>query len=315
MPSKPWCRIPLGVAICTVFLLSVEPMSAGASHSYDKTGTVISTAHNPGFVYEIESQDSLYTMDCSRTKLIQFRPPECEWNGHPIAVGDVVRFRIEGDGAFIPTGADSEERLIILMTETKLLPQLPAVPAGFEGAVVLGLGVAPAPAGPKDTQSFAPLAAPSAAPSASSDSMTPVVATPTTGGPPVVVIPTAPATGPVITGVPAAGGAPITAIPVAPTANSSSLDAPAANSSPLNAGPDVQQWVHVLRVQTASYVYDLSCSRGACRLSGKLVQTGDPLALRIDKKWAYVSQAGIRHEQRFAILSVRDIDSPTSELP
>jgi hypothetical protein len=252
-------------------------------------------------------------MACARIKLVLRGAPQCEWNGHPMRGGDQVTFRIEGDDAFIPVGSDKEERLVVLMTETKLLPPLPDAPKGLEGAVVLGLGYAPEGQSiltPMLPQPSAPAAGTS---TSSSGSMTPVVAVPTTGGPPEVVIPTSPANGGVVTGVPATGGPPTTAIPVSPT-TSSAADSPQPSITPMATQP-VPQWIHILRVQTADKVYDLACSGRACRFDGQSIQTGDPLVLRVEKKWAYVSSASNSREERFAILSVRSLDAPAPGFP
>ncbi len=294
-------RVPFAAVVIAALLLPACPASASAAHTYDKSGTVISLTRDVVLSYKIESEDNLYTMACVRTRLLQFGPPECNWNGRPLSVGDRVRFRIEGDAAYMPVNTNNEERLMVQMTETKLLPSLPSVQPGLEAAVVLGLGVT----SEERSYMIPPDSQPGPSASSSSGSMAPVVAVPTTGGPPVVVIPTSPATGGVVTGVPATGGAPITAIPVTPADTSSAVSSPSATAG---ATTTATQWVHVLRVQTASHIYDLACGGRACWLSGRPVQTGDPLALRIEKKWAYLSSGGIFHEQRFAILSVRDLE-------
>jgi hypothetical protein len=285
------------------FILSSLPASAGAPHDYDRSGTVISVARDVVPVYTIESGDSVYTMACVRIRL--FGTPQCDWNGRPIAVGNQVRFRIEGDYAYMPVKGDNEERLMVEMTETKLLPPLPAVQPGLEAGVVLGLGVTTE----EHRYVFPPASQPAASANSSSSpgSMAPVVAVPVTGGPPVVVTPTSPASGGVVTGVPATGGAPVTAIPVTPTDTAAPSAAPPPSVSAGTAA-SAKQWIHVLRVQTASRVYDLACPARICSFGGNPIQTGDPLALRIEKKWAYVSSAGTSHEHRFAILAVRNLD-------
>lgn len=307
MPSLVSVRAPLAVVLSASCLLSVRPVLAGSAHNYDRSGKVISVTRDVVPVYRIESEDSIYTMACVRIRLFYLGVPQCDWNGRPIAKGDQVRFRIEGDYAYMPVKGDEEERLMVEMTEAKLLPPLPSAPAGLEGAVVLGLGVT------AETHQYAALPSPqpstSASSSSSSGSMAPVVAVPATGGAPEVVIPTSPTTGGAVTGVPATGGAPITAIPVAPTAaatsSSSNISAP---SAPSGGTTSTTQWVHILRVQTASHIYDLACSGRTCALNGTPIQTGDALTVRVEKKWAYVSSAGGSREQRFAILSVRDVD-------
>jgi len=307
MPCVLSARILPTAGLVVALFLAASPAGAGTPHNYDKSGTVISVSRDVVPIYRIESGDSMYTMACVRVQSFHFGSPQCDWNGRRIAVDNQIRFRIEGDFAYMPVGADREERLLIEMTETKLLPPLPPVQPGLEAGVVLGLGVTT-----EEHRYVIPPASQPATSASSSGSMAPVVAVPVTGGSPVVVIPTSPASGGVVTGVPATGGAPITAIPVTPTDSGASSAAPPPSAS---AGTTTTQWVHILRVQTASHVYDLACSGHVCALDGNHMQFGDPLALRVKGKWAYVSSAGILHEQRFAILAVRDLNEPASNSP
>jgi hypothetical protein len=135
----------------------------------------------------------------------------------------------------------------------------------------------------------------------------PVTAIPVPGGPPVQVIPTGPVSGGVITGTPTTGGAPVTAIPTGPVTG-----IPVANASPpMTAGPvsGGAAWVHFLRVQTASHVYDLACTSKSCSLNDRQIQLGDLLAIRLKKKVAYLSwlTPGKSSEGKFQVLDVRNI--------
>lgn len=292
MPTATILRIIPASLIVLVLLSSDQPAIAGPPQGYSQSGTVISIAHDLVFSYRIETRDRMYTMACYRTRIMQIKPSQCDWNSRPIAVGDVVQFRIDGDKAYMPKGTDGEERFIVEMTELKQLPPLPASPQpGSESAVVLGLGYAPDGG-----------TALSALSGSSTNSMLPVVAVPTTGGPPVVVIPTAPAAGPVVTGVPATGGAPITAISVAPNISSGQ----AATET---------KWIHVLRLETASKIYDLACLPRACRVNGNVINQGDLFTVRLQKKWAYVSTSANSRDQRFAIISVRSLEDSTAGFP
>ena len=285
-------KLPVQISITAIaifgLLLPSQQMFARSSHNYDMSGTVIAIAQDSGAVYEIESSDSVYTLACARSR---FKQVKCDWNGHSIIAGDHVSFRIKGIYAYMPVSTDDEERFTVLMTEIKQLPPLPTVPVGLESAVVRGVGFT--------SSGSIPSASVAATHAPAPGSMAPVVAVPTTGGVPVVVVPTAPATSPVITGVPTTGGAPITAVAVAPPTD----------TIPSIASTDSEpQWIRVLRVQTTSHIYDLTCDANSCKLNGKSIQLGDLLALRIDKKRAYVSVGGNSPERRFAILAVHNID-------
>jgi len=285
--------VRISLAFLAVFglLLPLQKMFASSSHSYNMSGKVIAVAQDSRFVYEVESSDNVYTLACIQSR---FKRVKCDWNGHPISIGDFVNFRINGIDAYMPVGAENEERFTVLMTEAKQLPPLPTVLIGYESAVVRGAGFTSSGSIPS-----VPVATTSVS---SSGSVAPVLAVPAAGGAPTVVIPASPTTSPVIIGVPSTGGAPITAVAVTPSVDASPFIAST------NAGP---QWMRVLRVQTARHIYDLTCDVNNCKLNGKSLQIGDSLALRIEKNRAFVSSAGKSPERRFAILAVRNIDEAT----
>lgn len=291
MSATSWKYLWMGVAACGAFLAAVPPISADSKHDYTETGRVISATADHGHVYTIETGDKIYRMLCM-IKLFHSTPPQCKIAGKPIVVNDTVRFRRDDDTAYIPNTDNSEERLLILSTELKVLSPLPAgasLSAGEHGAV-LGMGV-------QVDKSQNRVGTGSTIPSG------PVLATPVTGGPPVVVIPTGPAGGGgVITGTPVTGGPPITAIPVTPITS--------------YMGGQQAVWAHFLRLQTSDRVYDLACPSKSCSLKSGAIQLGDVLSIRIEKKYAYLSLPvpGPSSEQRFAILAVRNVDDPP-EIP
>lgn len=263
-------------AVCFGVFLLFLPSRSGAESAplYDRSGTVTSVVHHAGWIYRIQSDENAYTMVCGKSRM---RAVRCDWNGHFIAVGDSVRFRLKGTTAYLPSGAHTEERLFVTMTEFVQLRPLPVVPEGYVGAVVSGQGVS------FDDQPSGTVFA--SAPTSDNTGI------PVTGGAPVTVIPVAPSAGPVITGVPVTGGAPITAIDVSAPASMAASSA----SSP--------QPIHVLRVQSVGKIYDLACAERNCTLQGREIGMGDPLALRFEKKRVYVSRAGTTAERRFSILA------------
>jgi hypothetical protein len=277
-----WCT---GIAACGTFLALVLPVQADSQHDFPELGTVISVAIDRGHVYTIETGDKVYQMLCMM-KAFQFTPPQCKIAGNPIIVNDTVHFRRDGDVAYLSDGGNGEEKLLILSTELKVLSPLPlssGLAAGERGAV-LGIGMQ------LDRSRH------SAAPNNDTPSG-PVIAIPVTGGPPVQVIPAAPPNGGVVTGTPVTGGAPVTAIPVTP------MSSPARSAS---------AWIHFVRLQTAGRVYDLACPSKSCSLKKGPIQLGDQLAIRVQKKFAYLSLPvpGPTSEQKFEILAVRSIDDP-----
>ena len=260
--------------------------------------------------------------------MLQLTPPLCEVSGKPIVVKDTVQFRIEDEDdaavAYIPARGNKEERLRIVSTELKVLPPLPATtnPSVGESCAVLGNGMDLV-----QSQYSIDLGSPPAfsdVPATVTDNSPamptgPVMAIPVTGGPPVPVIATGPVTGGVMTGIPVTGGVPVTAIPVAPVPGTTTV-ATALLDRSVSAYPNsttsttftASEWDPFLRVQTAGKIYKLTCSVKECWLKYREPQLGDLLTIRIKNGVAYLSwqPPGPKGEQKFAILSVDNVDEP-----
>jgi hypothetical protein len=306
---------------------------------YNVSGSVLSAISKHGHYYQVATDSRIYLLMCTKVKTFQLGEPECKIGDKPIATGDAVHFRIDGDWAYMPPiSQGDEEKLRILTTELKVIPALPAsaspanaspanAPANGNGSnptpepgIVIGTGVhvkgqhgvgwSTAPGLPSSPVTTASAATPVMA-------TAPVMAVPVTGGAPVMVMPTGPTTGGVVTGVPVTGGAPITAIPTAPVMGVPVAGAPAGGGMVM-VGGGAPQWVHVLRIQTAGKIYQLECSGKPCALTNKEIGLGDTLALRVDKKHAYLSSDAQNSgaEQEFKILNVTDSGStPDSKQP
>jgi hypothetical protein len=316
----------LGVTVCSAILMGAHPLKADTGHNYTETGMVISVTADHGEVYKIETADKIYRMECTKAKVLQSTPPACEVAGRPIAVKDAIQFRFDDEDsgvAYIPASGKSEGKLLILSTELKVLPPLPATASTSAGEscavlatgrdqiqvqIILG-GSAPAfsmPPGPSSAGGDSPVI-----PSG------PVTAIPVTGGPPVQVIANAPVSGGIVTGTPVTGGAPIVAVPVAPvTGTSAGATAPITSGSSFagDSGGGIAinstEWLPYLRLQTSNHVYKLSCQSNFCWIENQAPQLGDLLTLRLQGKVAYVSwqSGGPKGEQKFAIVSVDGVD-------
>jgi len=311
-----------------------KPADKYAAEKYNESGSVLSVLSKHGHFYQVATDSRIYLLMCTHVKAIDFGAPECKIGDKLIATGDTLHFRIDGDWAYMPLpAADAEEKLRILTTELKVIPPLPA-PASLGNASPANASPANPPSSNPPTEpgvvigtgmqvkgqhgigwSTTPTAV--ASPITTASAATPVMATapvmavPVTGGAPVVVMPTAPTTGGVVTGVPVTGGAPITAIPTAPVMGVPVGGAPTAGHPVMMGGGGAPQWVHVLRIQTAGKIYQLECSSKPCTVANKQVGLGDTLALRTDKKHAYLCSnpqtPGV--EQEFTILSVTNSGS------
>ena len=302
---------------------------------YTETGSVLSTVSKHGHFYQIATDSKIYLLLCTKVKALQFGEPECKAGGKPIATGDTIYFRIDGDWAYMPplSGEFDEEKLRILATELKVTPPLPAAPAGSaapsgtaansttESGVVVGTGTHVK--GQKGGGSWSTARTLSAPAIATASPATPVMATapitavPVTGGAPVTVMPVGPTTGGVVTGVPVTGGPPITAIPTAPVTGVP-VGGPPAGGGMVVGGRAVPQWVHILRIQTAGKIYQLECSSKPCALANKEIALGDALTLRIDnKKHAFLSSTsqGSPAEQEYKLLEVTDLEAKTQAKP
>lgn len=297
---------------CGVLVAVSAPIRADNRHDYTETGKVISVDASRGVVYGVETADKIYEMLCRGNSKFYFGHPRCQVGGKAIARDDTVRFRIDGDMAFISAGGDGEARLAILSTELKVLPPIAAGPTvGGESGVVLGKGMEMSIASGVPVSPISP--ASSGSDSSSGMASGPVIAVPVTGGPPVPVIPVAPSAGGTVTGVPVTGGAPVTAVPVTPISTGGGSGAGVSAATPASA----PIWIHFLRVQTSGHVYDLACASKTCTLKRRQVQLGDSLTIRIEKKKAVLfwPGPGSGGEQKFAILRVRNVDDAAGTPP
>lgn len=328
----------LGTVAATAISTHVLPSPADdkPADKYGETGNVLSTVSKHGHFYQISTDSNVYLLLCTKVKGLQFGEPECKLGDKPIATGDTVHFRIDGDWAYMPpiSGESMEEKLRLLATELKVTPPLPPDPAPAaatappgnsknsttESSVVVGTGTHIK--GQKGGGFWSTNRAPSAPAITTASAATPVMATapvtaiPVTGGPPVTMMPVGPTTGGVVTGVPVTGGPPITAIPTGPVTGVPVGGAPAGGGTVMMAA--APQWVHILRIQTAAKIYQLECSSKPCALGDKEIALGDPLTLRVDnKKHAYLSSgaAGSAPEQEFKILDVSDVGSAPEAKP
>jgi hypothetical protein len=137
----PFCR---GVLLAAAALLVLTPGAEAKKRpeaNYDLSGNVLSYDHD-GQIYRVATDRLVFTMTCDKVKKIQFHDPQCSVNGRPIVVGDTVRFRMNGDQAYLPPMSGSmEQELQILFTELKTPPEMPGPSAdGVVRGVVLGEG-------------------------------------------------------------------------------------------------------------------------------------------------------------------------------
>lgn len=135
------CRsVLLAGAVSLVLAPRAEAKKKGAAN-YDLSGSVLSYDHD-GQVYRFATEKLVYTLTCDKVKKLQFRDPQCRVNGRPIVVGDSVRFRIDGDQAYLPPASgSSEQEMQILFTELKTPPPMSdSTVDGVVRGVVLGDG-------------------------------------------------------------------------------------------------------------------------------------------------------------------------------
>jgi hypothetical protein len=252
-------------------------------------------------------------MMCEKVKGFHISMPECKVDDRPIAAGDSVQFRVDGDWAYMPAAKGTEEGLRILTTELKVFPPLPAVagesgmgsnPSGKLG-LVIGTGMhilEQKPVGwstnPSSGNTSNFQAASADFPVMPTGSVT---AVPVAGGAPAMVMPSGPVGGGGgMTGMPVTGGPQMAGVPAGP--------APGASDGGAPSGPPA--WVHLLRVRVGEKFYQLECSDKPCELNKKPIELGDTLMIRVEKKWAYVSsgtQSGGK-EQKFRILGGKEDD-------
>ena len=314
----------LGVFLLAAILAGVVQSLADDKpvDRYNVSGSVLSAISKRGHFYQVATENRIYMLMCTRARPLGLGMLDCRIGDKPIAAGDTVKFRVDGDWAYMPViGQEAEDKLRILTTELKTTPVVPtSTPLGNtssantkgskatpEPGIVIGTGMhvkGQKGAGWSTTPGFGVASSAARASAAAPGiAMGPVVAVPVTGGAPVVMMPTGPAMGGVVTGVPVTGGAPITGIPVS--------GAPGAGGAVMMGGGGPPPWVHVLRIQTAGKIYQLECSRKPCMLENKEIGLGDSLALRVDKKHAYLSgdPRSSGAEEKLKILSVTDVGS------
>lgn len=269
-----------------VLTLSIPILCSSLSQAEDKyplTGKVLSISSTNGNAYRVVTDTRVYQLLCIRDKGIHFRPPECLLNDKPIAVGDSVAFREEGDWAYMPLDNDKEEKMLILSVELRTIPaavqpssssNANASTAGGMQGVVIGIGyIGAGPVGASTGISTASPGSP-VMPTA------PVMVTPSTGGAPVMVTGTGPTGGGVVTGVPTTGGAPVTGTAIGPV-----------TGMPIGGGGGGPRLIPTVHVQLGDKSYQLVCSRRPCEVDKEKIGLGDTLNIRIEKKWAYVSSA------------------------
>jgi len=132
------------VLLASAALLLLAPGAVAKKRTasdYDLSGGVLSYDHD-GQVYRFATDRLIFTLTCDKVKRLQFHDSQCQVNGRPIVVGDTVRFRIDGDQAYLPPASGSmEQELQILFTELKTPPAMPGLSAdGVVRGVVLGTG-------------------------------------------------------------------------------------------------------------------------------------------------------------------------------
>ena len=301
--------------VVSLLILPSVPSLAAPTHTYPLTGKVLETNSGQARVhaYKIETGASVYKLLCYRRTWMFGMYAECAVNGKPLAVGDEVHLRAEGRTLFLESGNNKEQTLSVLLEEAKTLPPLPAT-AGTtgEGAVVLARGIQMS--NQIGIQSSPTPAAPVPASSSTTIPTGPVVVVPSTGGTPVLVTPTAPVTGGIVTGI-GPSGQPVTGVAASPINTSSSASPPLSGSASSTSGP---AWITVLYLQTENRIYQVECSIGDCALSGRKLALGDLLVARIAGKWAYLTLASPNSqakESKFRILSVTGTDEAPSSQP
>jgi hypothetical protein len=298
------------------------------ANDYPLSGKVLSSSSKGAHSYQIETDTRIYLMLCEKAKGFHMCLPECKVDDRPIANGDRVQFRVDGDFAYMPVAKGAEDELRILTTEFKVIPPVPKPTAGEDGkdskdverGMVIGTGMHiagqkhvawstdPSSVGRPFFNGGAPGIAMATA-SAPVMATGPVMAVPVTGGAPVMMMPTGPVGGGPVMGIPVTGGAPVMGMPTGPVMGmpmgGGALGAPHAGGG--GGGP---VWVHLLRVKAGGSIYQLECSSKPCEVDKKEIGLGDTLVIRAEKKWAYVSSgAGSGgKEEKLRILSETEED-------
>ena len=325
------------VLSCCLSMSWAKDKEAGG---YPVSGKVLAVASKGAHSYQVETDSKIYLLLCEKTKGIHMAMPECKVDDKPIAAGDTVQFRVDGDLAYMPGVKGSEEELRILTTELKVIPPPAASEASSPGAergMIIGTGVhilgqkqvgwSTNPSAFNRPVFNTGVTAPGITmASAGTPVMAtgPVMAMPVTGGAPVMVMPAGPVTGGIVTGVPVTGGAPIVGMATGPVMGVPIGGAPmgAAHAGGGMVGGGRPPWVHLLRVRVGEKIYQLECDAKPCEDEKKRFALGDTILLRTEKKWAYASSASgsAEKEQKFRILGEKEDEAvpdtaPDAKLP
>ncbi|MGA3370626.1 MAG: hypothetical protein ABSC48_02575 [Terracidiphilus sp.] len=319
------------VFLSCVLAFCLLPVCAavGQANDYPLSGTVLASSQEDEYFYQVETGSRVYLMKCEKVPGSHGSSPDCMIDDRGIMSGDALRFRVEGDRAYLPY-AKGEEELRIFTTELLVTPTLPPAAASesqkesnpaSERGVAIGAGLhakgedqvgwsitpsttisaSTAPSytipSPTDSQVNQRTTPSWSTPSGPVMSSAPVMAIPVTGGPPVLVTPIAPIHGGFVTGVPVTGGPPVTG---------HTMGTPAGGGLPMGSNDlratiaDIRSvvafvrglhtsWVHQLRVQVGEKTYQLECSDKPCELDKKPIELGDSFMVRVQGKWAYLS--------------------------
>ncbi|MGA3009718.1 MAG: hypothetical protein ABSD72_05595 [Terracidiphilus sp.] len=323
------------ISVALLSFLAFCPLPSWAKdkkvNDYPLSGKVLSSSSKGAHSYQVETDKRIYLMLCVKAKGSHMGLPQCKVDDEPIANGDKVQFRVDGDFAYMPAAKGAEDELRILTTELKVIPPMPP-PAGGdsvkasngdERGMVIGTGMHiagqkhvawstdPSSVGRPFFGGGAPGIA-MATPSAPVMATGPVMAIPVTGGAPVMMMPTGPVGGGPVMGVPVTGGAPVMGMPTGPVMGMPMGGAPfgAAHAGGGGGGP---VWVHLLRVKAGGSIYQLECSRKPCEVDKKEIGLGDTLVIRAEKKWAYVSWgagSGGKEEKLRILSETEEDDAP-----
>jgi hypothetical protein len=340
-------RIPRSFSFFIVVLFCVLALCLAPSWAEDKdasnyplSGKVLSSSAKGAHAYQIATDSRIYLMMCEKVKGFHMGMPECKAGDKPIAAGDAVQFRVDGDWAYMPAAKGAEEGFRILTTELKVIPPLPPPPAGDSGkslspgderGMVIGTGMHirgqrqvgwstnPASLGRPGFYPAAPAPGMAmATPGAPVMPIGPVLATPVTGGPPVLVMPAGPVSGGIVTGVSTSGGL-VTGIATGPVMGTPIGGPPMGGARAGGAamgGGGPPPWVHLLRIQAGEKIYQLECSVKPCEVDKNPIELGDTLVIRVEKKWAYLSSGpeSAAKEQKLRILSETEDDATPEPL-
>jgi hypothetical protein len=334
LQSSTFSRIVLSGVL--VFCLLPSWAKDKQATDYPLSGKVLSSSSKGMHSYQVATDTRIYLLLCERAKGFHMGLPVCKVGDQPIAAGDTIQFRVDGDRAYLPV-ANGEDELRVLTTEYKAIPPLPA-PAASDGkgsnaagerGLVIGTGMHiagqkqvgwstnPSSVNPTVFNGAGPAQGIAmATPSAPVIATGPVMAIPATGGAPVMVMPTGPTGGGIVTGVPVTGGASVIGMATGPVMGMPIGGAPmgAAHAGGVAVGGSGPAWVHILRVKADKTIYLLECSAKPCEVDKKKIALGDTLVIRAEKKWAYVSfgTGSGGKEQKLRILSETEDDAASN---